>query len=102
MYELLRMINSDPAQPTRNHILYPGTSCYPLSPMAVKPNDDETQNMISDNDQMKIILRKLGKQKDYDLSFIQTQDAYDYIEGINNEGEHTLNNYLTDILQINP
>ena len=70
MYELLRMINSDPAQPTRNHILYPGTSCYPLSPMAVKPNDDETQNMISDNDQMKIILRKLGKQKDYDLSFI--------------------------------
>jgi hypothetical protein len=58
--------------------------------------------MISDNDQMKIILRKLGKQKDYDLSFIQTQDAYDYLQGINNQGDQTLNNYLGDIDKINP
>jgi mitogen-activated protein kinase 1/3 len=68
IYELNKMLSKNPSNEKKSNVLFPGTSCYPLSPMVEKPTDDE--NMISDQDQMKVILRKIGKQDEHDLSFI--------------------------------
>lgn len=96
IFELNKMIQTE-AKEKKSHVLFPGTSCYPLSPMAEKPAEDDSDNIISDQDQMKVILRKLGKQDDYDLSFIQTSDALDYVQGLNEEENAKPNAYLNEI-----
>lgn len=52
-----------------------GTSCFPLSPcsemLESKRND---VNIVSNHDQLKLILEKLGKQNENDSSFL-TQDS---------------------------
>jgi mitogen-activated protein kinase 1/3 len=45
-----------------HHQLFPGTSCFPLSPCEEsKKNENQSLNIISRNDQLKKILEVLGK-----------------------------------------
>ena len=54
--------------------LFPGDSCYPLSP--VNNGVDE----ISDMDQLQVILQCLGRQDHKDLSFITLESATVFID----------------------
>jgi hypothetical protein len=50
-------------QVSNNKVLFTGTSCYPLSPLdqnAKKAGSEK--NMVSSQDQLKVILEILGKQ----------------------------------------
>ena len=58
--------------------LFPGTSCFPLSP------DQSTKNKINGfpvtkKDQLNVILEILGTPKDDDLSFITDEKALEYL-----------------------
>lgn len=62
--------------------LFPGTSCFPLSP---KKGDDEKSYEsieLSSKDQLKVIFRTLGTPSDLDKSFISTENTRDYLESI--------------------
>jgi hypothetical protein len=50
-------------------VLFPGTSCYPLSLVAGILDNLE----LSQTDQLNIIINVLGKPKEKDCSFIKTQ-----------------------------
>lgn len=53
--------------------LFPGGSCFPLSP-TLKQQDEEQHNKklnISDKDQLNLILKVLGPLKENDISFIK-------------------------------
>jgi hypothetical protein len=84
-----------------NIILFPGNSCYPLSPI-VPSNPHDVENFRNPKDQLKITFKKIGKQSSSSLSFIQTKDAYDYIKNIMKDIDTEQNNYLKDLEQSNP
>lgn len=74
LYELMKVVGQDSSSKTA---LFKGKHCFPLSPAA---NDNEDEAL---KDQMAIILNKSGKMTDYDLSFVRSTDALDYIQGLN-------------------
>mmetsp|Transcript_32155 Transcript_32155/g.49172 ORF Transcript_32155/g.49172 Transcript_32155/m.49172 type:complete len:291 (-) Transcript_32155:260-1132(-) len=59
-------------------VLFPGTSCFPLSPRA---------NGVDKGDQMKKILNILGKQDDLDLSFLREPSDLVYISRLSNDAD---------------
>lgn len=52
---------------THQRFIFPGQSCFPLSPNPEQPSDAE------DHDQIKVILSTVGKQDKYDKSFISSK-----------------------------
>mmetsp|Transcript_19435 Transcript_19435/g.29874 ORF Transcript_19435/g.29874 Transcript_19435/m.29874 type:complete len:257 (-) Transcript_19435:248-1018(-) len=54
-------------------ILFPGQSCYPLSPIS---GTDEAKIKVTINDQLRCILRVLGKLSDEDKAFVTTNSPY--------------------------
>ena len=54
-------------------VLFKGKHCFPLSPAPEQAEETQTK------DQMNIILRKSGKMTKFDLSFIRSKDALEYI-----------------------
>lgn len=56
--------------------MFPGTSCYPLSPM--KGNGDPEGSQVENTDQLIKILKKLGHQSDADTAFITDQEPLKY------------------------
>ena len=48
-------------QGQKHKYLFPGASCFPLSPSS-KSNDEYNENIVSKSDQMKVILDTIGKQ----------------------------------------
>jgi mitogen-activated protein kinase 1/3 len=62
-----------------NRFLFPGNSCFPLSPCEqMAKNPDKSVNIVSQNDQLKKILDVLGHQDEQDLSFVTDDSAIDY------------------------
>jgi hypothetical protein len=61
-----------------DRILFPGTSCFPLSPCS-KSRDLRT-NIVSNKDQMKLIVKYMGELTDSDLSFMTDDPAIEYIK----------------------
>lgn len=57
----------------KQRYLFPGDSSYPLSPI----NDDAEE--ISDNDQLQVVLKCIGRQDHQDLSFITEDSATTYV-----------------------
>jgi serine/threonine protein kinase len=87
--EFLHVLHTSPNEGSKDRILLPGKSCYPLSPMPQKQqekggsdNDDDIQLHISSKDQMKHICRILGTPKTNDKSFITDNTAIDYMNMI--------------------
>jgi hypothetical protein len=53
-------------------ILFKGKHCFPLSPQADEDDDGS-------RDQMAVILQKVGKLTEHDMSFVRSEDALEYI-----------------------
>ena len=53
------------------HYLFPGDSCYPLSPCS--KNKQENNQFLSDNDQLIKIFEVLGSPSQSDLSFLDQE-----------------------------
>lgn len=65
--------------------LFPGDSCYPISK---KYKNRVSSDCVSQNDQMRVIVRKLSHQLgEQDLSFISREDSLTYIKNICKETE---------------
>ena len=68
-----------------------GDSCYPLSPLKIKfQNEDEKKEpSLSKKDQIISILKILGNPSEDDMSFISDDNALDYYEVIKNPNHIT-------------
>jgi len=81
--ELLQMNVADQSNKNFRGPIFPGTSCFPLS-----PNTKTTRRIAnlpsSPRDQMNVILRVLGKPKIENLSFITDARAKEYVSGFEN------------------
>jgi len=60
---------------SKTRILFPGDSCYPLSPKNshAKESSDDGDIDLSSKDQLKVICRTLGTPSDLDRSFLATR-----------------------------
>jgi len=68
-YKKYGTINKD------NNYLFPGTSCFPLSPSADLPYGE-----VAEKDQIEVILRTLGALSEEDFSFISDPRTFDYLD----------------------
>jgi len=64
---------------TNDRVIFPGKSCYPLSPQKNSMN----QNSIAKNDQLKLIIETLGQLNHHDTSFVTDSLALEYLEKLN-------------------
>lgn len=77
--ELLQMLPELGLSPENRAPLFPGTSCFPLSP------DSNAKILkcgfpISQMDQLIVIIKVLGFPKEEDLQFVTDQKAQDYLQ----------------------
>jgi mitogen-activated protein kinase 1/3 len=64
----------------QDRFLFTGTSCFPLSPCEkMRSSSTLKRNIVSKNDQLKMILEILGDQDTTDTSFVSDSSALDYI-----------------------
>ena len=96
----------------KDRYLFRGDSCFPLSPF--KQKDGSKEENVSKDDQLRVILKTLGKQKNKDLSYITDFNAHKYAtelrstdRKINFEKEFPLTNasiarVLQNMLEFNP
>lgn len=69
--------------------LFAGTSCFPLSPCQdMQRSQEEGVNIISKNDQMIKIIKKLGKLGPEDTSFITDGAALEYCHSLQPAEHH--------------
>jgi len=60
--------------------LFPGKSCFPLSPDHDNKNTDNRHGFpISTNDQLAVIFLVIGTPNEEDKSFVTDQKALDYL-----------------------
>lgn len=110
--ELLKMVKDNEHDYKRRHALFPGTSCFPLSP-SKKPTMDAAGFPISPRDQLKVIVDFKGSVNDSDISFLNDKKATAYIKSLPeskgkelskvfpNEDKHTIS-LLEKMLAFNP
>ena len=77
--ELLSMIQENAASPTDRRPLFPGGSCFPLSPD--NSNSQKTTNGFPQtvNDQLAVIFNVIGSPNEEDISFLTDQKALQYV-----------------------
>lgn len=110
--ELLGMMKS--AAPTfmDRQPLFPGKSCFPLSP-AKSPLEQRKGFPVSSNDQLAFIFAVIGTPNDEDKSFVTDQKALDYLESFPYNGRADMSlkytgatkesiDFLNKILVFNP
>jgi mitogen-activated protein kinase 1/3 len=76
--ELLGMMKEIQPNHKQRKALFPGNSCYPLSP-AVSPTLNIAGNSVSPGDQLNVILSVMGNRSD--LSFVSDSKASVYVNG---------------------
>ena len=101
----------------KKRILFPGSSCYPVSP-SNKNKDDEDEDSdvlkISENDQLIKILEQLGELHKNDFSFLSKSSTEEYAELVSSqiktsiklskrfsESSKTVVNILESLLEFN-
>lgn len=111
--ELLEMIVEVQPDITERSALFPGESCFPLSP-SDKPTGTVLGLPIAPKDQLSSILRILGEPSSVDLSFLNDQRAVEYVKALASLQKQTnlrqrlprVNEYaidlLTKLLSFNP
>jgi hypothetical protein len=68
----------------KDRFLFPGQSCFPLSPCKEPSNvDTKSQNVISENDQLIKILELLGPLEEKDSSFVNSPNVLQYLNQVN-------------------
>jgi mitogen-activated protein kinase 1/3 len=92
--------------------LFPGSSCYPLSPVHTQATTYEHHSVVV-QDQLHLIFNFLGTPKDEDVAFLENRDARDYVfcfparegDGIHNafmHAEEDAKAVLSATLRFNP
>lgn len=66
-----------------DRFLFPGTSCFPLSPCDKMKSSSSKKNIVSKNDQLKVVLDILGDLDECDTSFISDESASKYVKSLN-------------------
>ncbi len=79
--ELLEMVKENLPDITKRSALFPGRSCFPLSPSQA-PTEKILGMPISPHDQLKVILQTFGTVSSSDLSFLNDQRAEDYVKAV--------------------
>jgi len=79
--ELLRMVKENVSDHKNRCALFPGTSCFPLSP-SKNPSMEITGFPISPRDQLKLIIEMKGTPEANDISFLNDKKASDYVKGL--------------------
>lgn len=67
LYEMIK-VSTEPEVSRKDTILFPGESCFPISP-APKTRDDE-EDVIGKRDQMRLIMDFVGQASEDDLLFL--------------------------------
>jgi mitogen-activated protein kinase 1/3 len=78
--ELLQMTKEAEPDFNKRKPLFPGSSCYPLSP-SHNPTVNIMEHMISPYEQMNLIFKTLGNPSKSDLAFLNDERATEYVEG---------------------
>lgn len=79
--DLLSLANPDSNSKETNKRIFPGTSCFPLSPLKMQ---GKLSHSVAASDQLIKILQVLGKQSKYDTSFLTEKDSVSYFTKIHN------------------
>jgi len=77
--ELLQMIKANKPDPQARKPLFPGTSCFPLSPQ-LKPGSDGEIEYFQSGEQIIMICNVLGTPSEADTSFITDHGAKQYVK----------------------
>lgn len=85
--ELIFLIAKDPNdkshKPLKERFLFPGSSCFPLSPCPeMHKNTGGETNIVSNSDQMITIISIIGHQDASSLSFITEDSVIEYCHSI--------------------
>ncbi len=79
--ELLEMIKENQPDIRKRSALFPGRSCFPLSP-SMNPTEKVLGMPVSPCDQLAVIMEVFGSPSTTDLSFLNDQRAEDYVKNI--------------------
>ncbi len=79
-WELLQMLKEVEPDPQRRRALFPGGSCYPLSP-SKNPTANVSDHPVSPFEQMNLIFATLGNPTRNDLTFLNDKKAEEYVKG---------------------
>lgn len=110
--ELLGMMKENAPTFMDRQALFPGKSCFPLSP-AKNPTEQRQGFPFSGQDQLNVIFAVIGTPSDADKSFVTDQKALEYLEQFSPIGkvqwttkypaaDETSVDFLNKILQFNP
>jgi len=76
--ELLQMMIENESNYRNRHALFPGSSCFPLSP-SNHPTSRIAGLPVSPRDQFKTIINVVGSPSEFDMSFINDKKAEEYV-----------------------
>lgn len=88
--ELMQMLKGNETNNGHRKPLFPGTSCYPLSP-SNKMEGEVIIEEISPGDQLEMICKLLGTPSNQDVSFLSAKRVKDYIRLLPNYKGEDLN-----------
>lgn len=77
--ELLTMMKENVQDPVERKALFPGKSCFPLSPDTKTSPTNKSGFNSGDNDQLNIIFDVIGTPSNEDLSFVSDCKALEYL-----------------------
>ena len=66
--------------------LFPGQSCYPLTPCQKSKNNSESEmKIVSADDQLVKIIQVLGPLTDEDTRFVHNENVESYLKQVNEQ-----------------
>ena len=85
LFEMIK-VSTEPDLVRKDTILFPGESCFPISPIQKTREDDE--DVIGKKDQMRLIMDYIGQPTEDELLFLTDLKVKGYINNISlgNEG----------------
>ena len=80
--EMLTMKEDNELPYAKRKPFFPGRSCYPLSPdkKRKKNVDDKKKSKVSDEDQLNIIINKIGPLNEEDMAFLSASKQTHYLK----------------------
>ena len=84
LFEVLKCSKENAEYSTKNlkhRVLFPGESCFPLSPRQ-QLQDDSMTNVVDRTDQLFMTFKLLGPQTDDDLSFLSDKAMRSYAQNL--------------------
>ena len=90
--ELMTLIKENCINPYDRKPLFPGKSCFPLSPPRDQSNIQRTNNAypVDSRDQLNLIFDVIGTPSDDDVSFITDKHAKEYLKSFGRKGKKNL------------